>query len=444
MPISATAGVSSGIDYQQLITQLLSVKKQPIYKLESDKSKYDKLSSAYETLGSKVDALKSAADDLRTSASFDVFTNEISDETILGATIGSTASKGSYDIVVSNIAKSHKIAADGVAADTTTVAAGAGSFNFTVGAGAEQSVAVDATTTLSDLRTAINDLDAGVTATIINDGDPANPYRLVLTSDDTGTSNAITITQNDTTLNFATTLQAATDASFTVDGMAVTKTSNTVTDVIEGVTLDLKSADAATTVTLNVARDAEAIEEKIQTMVTAYNDIVTYIKANNRYDSETKKAGYFFGDVVARSIWDDLRRSMTDPVSGLPDTMNRLLHVGITTDTEGKMSVDSTDLADAIAGSFDDVVNLFVDGTSTTGVAGAVYDKADSITDFADGRIKGRQDGLNRSITSIEKSIENRERELNQYEDMIRAQFMALETMLASFKSQSSFLMNMG
>lgn len=444
MAISATSGVVSNIDYKSLLSQLLAVKREPLKRLEQDKSELNDISSAYDQLNTRVLDIKDAADDLRTESAFEVFTADTSDDTIVGVTAGSTAAKGTYDVVVSALAKSHKIAADGVAESTSTISSTSGSFSFTVGTGTEQTVSVDTSTTLEDLRDSINELDAGVTASIINDGDASTPYRLVLTSDETGTTNEIAITQNDTDLAFSTTLQAAQDASFTVDGMSITKSSNTVTDVIEGVTLDLKSADAAETVTVNVSRDTAKIAEKIERLVENYNSMVTYIRSKNRYDTDTKVAGPFFGDVVARSVWEDLRRITTTSVDGLSSDMNRLLHVGITTDTEGKLSLDTSELEDALASNYDEVVDLFIEGDSTTGFGSLMYDKADEITDYADGRIKGRKDGIANNIRSIEHSLRNKEDELASYENMLRDQYTALETMLATLNAQRSFLSSFG
>lgn len=444
MAISATSGLVSSIDYQSLITQLLSIRRQSIQQLSSEKTTLETANSAYTTLNSMVLDLKSAADALRTTTGFSVFTAASSDTSILSATTTSAASAGTFNIVVSALAKAHKIAANGVASETSTVAAGAGSFKFTVGSGTEQSVSVDATTTLTGLRDAINALDAGVTASIVNDGSSPNPQRLILTSDSTGTSNALAITQNNTSLNFATTLQTAQNASFSVDGLSMTRSSNTVTDAVSGVSIDLSSADAAKTVTLTVARDTSAIKSKISDFVSKYNSVVSQIKSNNRYDTETRTSGAFFGDPVARSIWDDLRRTMSGAVSGLPSTMNRLIHAGISSDTEGVMSVDDTKLSTALSTGFDDVVDLFVEGASTSGFGKLVYDVSDGISNYADGRIKSKQNGLTKNISSIEMDITNKETALAEYETQLRVQFTALESLLTSLRAQSNYLSSLG
>jgi len=442
MSISATSGVVSNIDYSSLITQLVNIKRQSITQLQTDKKGLEITNSAYSNLSTRVKDLITAADGLRKSTAFGSFKTTVSDSNAISASAGSGASYGSYSIVVSTLARSHKIAADGVAADTTAVASGAGSFSFQVGSGTAQTVPVDATTTLAGLKDAINALNAGVTASVVNDGSGPSPYRLILSSNSTGTANNVNITQNDTTLAFSTTLQAGQDATFTVDGMSFTRQTNNASDIIPGVTLDLLSADPATTLTVTVSRDTDAISDSVKKLVDAYNSIQSHIRANNRYDSEAKKAYPFFGDSVARSISDDIRRVFSSAASGLPDTMNRLLHVGISTDKEGVMSLDTSKLKNALNSDFDGVVNLFTKGTTTTGFAELIHQTASSIDDFVDGRIKGRQDGLKKNMERIDRDIRQKEAHLVTYEEQLRAQFTGLEAMLASLKGQGNALNN--
>ncbi|MBI2399729.1 MAG: flagellar filament capping protein FliD [Deltaproteobacteria bacterium] len=442
MSISATSGVVSNIDYQSLITQLVGIRRQSITQLQTDKKGLEITNNAYSNLSSKIKDLVSAADTLRTSTAFGSFKTTVSDSNAISATAGTGASYGSHSIVVSTLAKSHKMAADGVAADTSTIAAGAGSFSFQLGAGAVQTVAVDATTTITSLKDSINALNAGVSASVVNDGSGPNPYRLILTGSSTGTSNSINITQNDPTLAFSTTLQAAQDATFTVDGMPFTRQTNSASDIIAGVTVDLLSADPARTLSVTVSRDTDSVTDSVKKLVDAYNGVASYIKMNNRYDSDTKKAYPFFGDSVARSISDDLRRVFSSSVSGLPDTMNRLLHVGVSTDREGVMSLDTAKLKNALNSNFDGVVSLFTKGTATTGFAELIHQTASSIDDYVDGRIKGRQDGLKKSMTRIDKDIRQKETQLVSYEEQLRSQFTGLEAMLASLKGQGNAITN--
>ena len=442
MGISAATGITSGIDYGALIEGLVGVKRQPINLLQLRLVALEDTNKAYTTFGERLATLKSAADDLELATDLVTFSAKGTNDNILTALATNSASAGTYSIVVQNLAQAHKIAADGVAAETTTVSSVDGLFKFTLAGGAEQSVAVtNGVTTLADLRNEINNLGSGVTATIINDGDPVNPYRLILTSDETGAANNIVITQDDTDLNFATTLQAAQDATIMVDNLTITRASNTISDVITGVTLDLKSADALKTVTLTLTSDTDAIAEKVEEMLDAYNGVVTFLKANNRYDSETKTAQPLFGESSARNMLDSLRRTLSSEIAALPATMNRLIHAGVET-KDGIMTLDRGDFDDALASDFDAVINLFVENISdsTTGFGALVGDKVKELTDFADGQLTLKQKGLGTSIDNLTSEIEKDQEALAIYEERLRLDFVGLELLLTTLQSQSGFL----
>jgi flagellar hook-associated protein 2 len=444
MAITASMGLSSGIDYGTLIQQLLDIQRMPINALEASKTALKKLDTTYGELSSKVAALKSAADALRESNDFNVFSTTTSDSSILTATAAPTASEGTYDIVVSQLAKAEKVIYEGRATAETIISGGVGTFEFNVAGGTTQVVNLDATTTLQELSDAINALSDGVvTASVVNDGDPTSPYRLILTADDTGAVNEINITNNGTTFTTLTELQQAQDATFTVDTLAISSASNSVTGVVTGVTIDLFSADVGTTVTLNVKSDADAITGRVEALIDAYNAIVTYIKDNNRYDVDTKTAEPLFGDSISRSIRDDIRRVMMQEITGLASSdINRLIHVGVSIGVDGKFSLDTADFKDALSTNFTDVRALFIEDTdnSTEGFASLLYDLAYDIDDFADGRIKGRRDGIADRLDTISDSILHQEVQLEFYEVRIRNQFNALELLLTGVRQQSSYL----
>lgn len=440
MGISAASGIISGIDYGALLKGLVGVKRQPISQLQTRLKALEATNKSYEDLGGRLSALQSAADEFKLARDLINFTVESSNNSIVTASATSSASVGTYEIVVQTLAQSHKIAADGVAAETTTLTGGL--FKFTVAGGAEESITITGgVTTLSDLRTEINNLNAGVTATIINDGSPTDPYRLILTSDETGASNDIVITQNDTGLNFATTLQAAQDAVIMVDSLSISRSSNTISDVITGVTLELKSTDVGETVILTLSNDTKDIADKVEALVSAYNAVALHIKTNNRYDTESKTAQPLYGESAARTMLSSLRRLLGSKIAGLPDTMNRLIYVGIETEG-GLLKFDRDDFKEAIADDFNGVINLFVEdlSTGTKGFAVLLSDMVDGINDFASGQLTLKRKGLDMSIKNLTKEIAKDEEALAVYEERLRMDFVGLELLLTTLKSQSSFL----
>ena len=207
---------------------------------------------------------------------------------------------------MNQLARAHQItnkAATAVAGTTTDIVnGGSATFTFRVGDGTDQSVTLGDGGTLEDLRSAINDLGAGVTASVINTGTESTPaYRLTLTATSSGASNTITVVADGTSLGFTSggsdTLQAAQNAILVIGDpdqttIEIQRESNVVSDAIPDVTLSLKSKTTADEpVTVNVSRDPAAVTKNVKALATAYNDIVKFINERSNYDISTKTGG---------------------------------------------------------------------------------------------------------------------------------------------------------
>ncbi len=228
---------------------------------------------------------------------------------------------------------------------------------------------------VGQLLTEIESSFGNVTASMTTDG------KLRVVDNETGGSDlSVALTPSSGSLSFAQDndlgtvetirkreLQAGVDAEITVDGVTVTPSSNTVTGVIEGVTLDLRSADAGTTVTLDVRQDNEAIIEKVQGFVEAYNDVMSAIQGQTNYDEKTgETGGPLFGDSSLRSLRSALSGIVLNKVPGASENFSSLGLVGISIGSGGKLSVDESKLEGYLETNFDDVRRLFsVDWSST-------------------------------------------------------------------------------
>jgi len=462
MSITASTGLISQIDYQALLESLMQIKREPINHLMDRKEKLESTDSAYDELATKLSEFKTAAAALNEYTDFNDYTASVSDETLMNVTAGETATAGTHSVKVTSLAQAHKIYTEGstYTATTDTIASGAGIFEWQVGA-TTYSVNVDATTTLQQLSNAINakttdSTASDVTSSVIFDG---TNYHMMLTSQGTGTTEVVQVKTNNTDLFGGASnpdltptgpgtyvLQAGANAALIVDGLSVTSETNNVDGIIPGVTLNLESADATKTVTVTVARDAETIETKAIDFVEKYNAIMSHIQANNRYDSDTKTSGVFFGDSTARSVADELRRLMTSEVSGVDSGMNRLVFAGFSVDVDGKMSVNSSDLTDAIENDFDNFVRLFIDGNSigesTEGMAKLISDMVEDMTAVDYGRVAARQNSLTNTIADMELDIVEQEDALTAYQEKIRLQFVALEGMVGALRAQGNYLAN--
>ncbi len=506
MGIAATTGLISGINTDQIITQLMNLEKQPITLLENRQKDYQVKIASFYDISTKLSSFKSALDALNNREKFNTknasVTTSSSGVRLLNISASSSAQTGNYSIQVNQLATSSKKASQGWAdQNTTAIAPTGGTFKFKVGSGgAETTIGVTNTMTLQGLRDAINSTSGGVTASLINDGTGSNPNRLILTSNNTGSSNTIYITQNTTNLDYTNKLveaayayttnsysgtvasnagsnytgttnktflmevvaggtpasgtakykysidggitwkgangaaydpttvngvavaadgtlqnidgqiagtttegaqikftggtlavgdrftvdvfnpvmQAAQDAVINVDGATITKSTNTITDAIQGVTLNLLKADTSSTLTLSISSDTSSAQTSINDFVTAYNTMTKAINDQLSYDPQTKQANPLLGDPTLIEIRNKIGNAVTGRIPGLLSTgYQNLSQIGITSDYKtGKLSVDSSKLSSALNSNPDAVAKLFIGTATATNTAVSFVSKS--------------------------------------------------------------------
>jgi flagellar hook-associated protein 2 len=448
-------GLGNGLDFGQVVDQLVKVAHLPVDRLTAKKATLNSKSTDYATLSTKLIVLQSASDKLRLPTSFDRTATSVSDTGALSATGSSTAAPGSYAVRITQLAQSHQItnkSTKAVAATTTDIVSGSsGTFTFRVGSGANQTVSLSATATLDDLKGAINDLGAGVTASIINTGSDTTPAnRLVLTSSSTGASNGITIVADNTDLDFLNTsgtggidtLQAAQDATLIVGNPALNpvtlqRSSNTVSDAISGVTLTLTDTTGTSTAQVNVTRDTSAVKENIKALADAYNEVVKFINERNTYDVTTKQGGNFFNEPTVRGILSQIRTALSSSVAGL-STVRTVGELGFKTERDGTVTVDEAKLDTSLSASYSAVKNLFIKQATSTGIAQLITNAVDALDDAVGGGLTLRKSGLTKQITDLTDEIARKEDSLAQYEERLKRQYAALDGLLAQLKSQMS------
>lgn len=434
----SSPGIGSGLDVNSIVTQLMAVERQPVDRLQSQKSTYKSQLSAYGQLKSAVSSFRDAMAKLDTPADFRLFTATSSDKSFLTATAGSAAAAGSYGIEVVRVAERHRMAAGdaNTYATTDTDIGASGTMSITVGS--EPAFNIDMSgLSLAGIRDAINNAadNPGVTASIIND-DVGN--RLVLTSDSTGSSNALAVsysgsdpfglqtlnTDRDSSGGFT---SADLDAVLTLEGtFTVTRSSNTITDAIDGLTLNLKSAG---TVKLDVARDSDGITKQAQAFVDAYNNLKSTIDSLRRGTLEAEN--------TLLSIDRQLRNAFNTTPVGLSGAYGYLSEIGISFQKDGKLALNSDTLKTALETDFNGVAELF--GNDDQGYAFRMRDIADGILQ-TNGLIDARQDGINDRISSIDNRIDSFNRRLEITEDRYRKQFSALDGLVAELTKTGNFL----
>ncbi len=449
MGIVSFGGLASGIDTNSLIAQLVSLeRRRSVGLLESQQVEAQAQQSALQTFDGKLAAVLSAADKLRDATTVLARKASSSDTSVATVAAGSGAVRGTTQVTVNALAQG-SIATSSTAKTSAsdTIATASGSFSFQLGSGTVQTVSIDSTTTLQGLSDAINALGAGVSASVVNLGTTASPdYRLRLASIDTGTSNQISIVTDDTDLSVAVT-QSASDASLTVSGFAtaITRESNVVSDVIPGVTLSLLKTGGPITVT--VETDADAVAADVQTFVDAYNDLVGFVDSQSTVTQDTAsrdrsfQAGPLAFDSTPQSILDALQTNVTGAVSGLSGSFSLLAEVGVTTNRDGTLAFDSTELSDALASDEQDVASLFSGSGGVDGVFDRVHDYVSGVTGSG-GVLPTHTQTVSDRIDSLQSRIDEAQRNLDAFEADLRATFTSLEVLLSGLQSQGAFLAN--
>jgi len=319
-------------------------------------------------------------------------------------------------------------------------------------------ISVSASDTIEDIADAINDADAGVTATVIYDG---AQYYLTLSGDESGDANVINLMVTDadgdnTDVNGISRLvyhkggterltetQAAADAIFDFDGVeTIHRDSNTIDDLIDGLTITLVSEPAApdNEATLTVSRKTSTAVSKINSFVSAYNTVLDFFEAYQGYDEETEIAGPLQGDATTNQIRNGLRRLTSQMVTGVT-AFSWLSDLGIELDDEGDLTADSTTLNSALDDHFDDVLQFFTQTTEgAEGFAVRMVDTLEGFLDSYDGTLTSRTSGIQSNIDDIEDDVERLTRKLEASEIRMRARFQSLELLLGQYQTTSDYL----
>ena len=394
----SSPGVGSSLDVNSIIQGLMSAEQGPLNILTKKVSDYQTTISAYGSLKGALSTFQTAVGNLSDASNFNAQSAQSSDSTVFTATANGNAVAGGYALKVTTLAQSQKIVSSGFASPSTVVGTGtltislgqydAGTNKFTANASKLPSsiTITPSNSSLGGIRDAINAANIGVTATIVNDG-TANGNRLVLTSKDSGTANTVKIAVTDgdgintdasglSQLAYDPTLasgagknlseqQVAKDAVFSIDGIQITKPSNTITDALDGVTINLLKDSAGASVNLSVTQNTTIVTSSVASFVKAFNDLNTTIRNLTNYDANSKTGGPLLGDATTLSITSQLRSIMTHGI-GRSGALTTLSQIGVSFQKDGTLALDNSKLTTALNSNFQDIASLFSVSGHTT------------------------------------------------------------------------------
>ena len=466
----AVTGTGSGLDIDGLVASLVAAERVPAEtRLNAREASITSLSTSFSSAKSAVSDFESAANKLALATTFSQFTTSSSDTTKATISATSSASLGSYQLAVTNLASAQTLASgtfsattDTLGTGTLTIAIGTPSYSGSTYSSFSQTSSVDITidssnNTLAGVRDAINNAGAGVNASILKNGDD---YQLLLVSEETGLSESMSITVSDseggdtdenglsrlafnTSGSQLTQYASGANANFSINGLAVSSASNTVTDVIDGVTLNLLSATSSP-ITIDVKTDTDTIVADVQAFVDNYNAYATLFKDLTKYDSTTGSAGVLQGDSTARSVISQIRSELGKSVTGLSGSYTSLADVGISIDKSGVMTFTQSTFKTAFAAAPTEVTGVFasttVSGTAVEGVAEKLETLMEGFLVSTTGIFDSRISSLNTQLTAITDDRADLARRMQSLEDRYFAQLNAMDSLLAEIETTGDFL----
>jgi flagellar hook-associated protein 2 len=466
----ATSSIGSAIDVQGIVSQLMSVERQPLQKLQTSASGIQTKLSAIGRVQGGVSALQSAAQELTNLPSWRAVQATSSNETAAKATAATGAAPGTYDLTVNQLAQRQTLAGPTVASADTVVGggtlsiqlgtyeAGTNSFSSTK---AVKTVTIPAGSTLAQVRDTINATSGtGISATIVNDG---NGSRLVLRTAETGSSNTARILVADSdgidtdaaglsSMAFDPTAaagsgrnliqtQAAQDASVTISGLTVTSPTNSVNGAIENVSLDLRQAGTGS-LTVTVSANNSAMRGMLDRFVNAWNDLNRILNDVTRYDPATKVAGPLQGDNTVLGLQRQLKATLGATLGG--GDLTRLSDAGLAVQRDGSLQINAARLEPLMA-TPSKLSALFAGSSDTnpslTGIARRLTTLTMGIL-ANDGAVTASTNALRSRQTSIQEQQARLQTRLTQIEQRLTQQYSAVNENITKINSAAGSLVS--
>ncbi len=430
-PASILSG--QGIDVSSLVSQILSESSGQLTEWQSEQSTLQSQASDLNVLNSGLTNLATAVTALADPlGALTAQTATSSNTGVLTATAQTSAVAGNHSIVVTNLASAGTAYTEdftgGANASILPTNATTGEIDLQIGASTPVPIQITAGSndTLTTLASYINGQNLGVNASVITD---ANGSRLALVSQTTGTPGALAITSNNTNLTFDTPTGGL-NAALTIDSVPYSSTTNTITGAIPGVTLNLtgSSPDA---VQLAVGPDATQATNAINNFVSAYNQVVSDINTEFTFNSSTNSQGPLAGDASLRQLQSSLLSDAAYSTPGNGGLVN-LAALGINTNNDGTLTVDSSQLSSALASNPAAVQNFF-QNASQTGFANAFNADLTNLTDPTQGLLNVDLAQNQTEQTNLATNITNFQTQLTAQQTALTAQYAAVNASLQAY-----------
>jgi flagellar hook-associated protein 2 len=446
-----TLGAGSGIDVKSLAQSLVDAEKTPRKeRIDAKIAQSEAKITGFGAVKYALSDLKAAFSKLNDASDFSAIKPSNTQPSAFAVSPSSTAESGSYSIEVLQTALAQRTASStfsdratplNVISPATTGTAF--TLNLTVNGDDKGDISVT-NPTPAGMVSAINGAKLGVTAQLINTG---TSYQVVVTGE-SGAAKAFTLTSQDSQgdalpdVSFSSELQTAQDARLKVNGLTLTRSSNTINDVLDGVTIDVFTATSGAA-RLDLNRDTTNIKDNIRGLVTAYNDFEASLKILGDRESEVEEfGGALAGENLLQTLRSQVRAMITDTSSTPGTTIQAARNVGLSIDRNGKLNLDETKLDTALQDNFAEVSTLFSAGTNNQsiysleagGIAGDAVNKIEKML-RSTGLIETKSRNASSKIIAYKEELAVLEERMDKLLNRYMAQFSLMESIVGNSNS---------
>lgn len=441
MPGISLGGMGSGLP-PNIVEQLMEAEKMPIKTIEKNKGKQENRLKLVTELETKLNGITGTIGALASTKGFSDIKLNSGDVNIVQGVVDPSASvNGNWNVEVIELAQKAAAITNGFP-DKDKTQVGVGYFRFKTPEGKKEVYINGSNNTLEGVSNAINKSGIGVKAMVINDrANEDAPYKLMISGESVGNENKVEyptlyFLDGDADLYFDEEKQAK-NGKVKVDGFEFEIGDNKVTDVIPGVTLELKQAAPGRTVNVSVKEDMEVVSGKIKSFVDGVNAVLGFIQQQNALGKETDTTSTLGGDGLLRSVENRLRNLIQNPQFGMGE-VTRLNQIGIVFQRNGTLEFNEKKFNETLARQPVAVQKFLAGDGFATGFIPSLKREITTLLNTAFGPVAIRKRALTDRIGQMDKQIEGKERQLAKKEESLRNKFAKLEETMGRLKSQGA------
>ena len=446
----AFGSINSGLP-KDIVQQIVEAEKIPLQQMEVRKGKVTDKKALVQQLTSLVENMRGEILKNKNARSLrELAINTGDSKSIAVSADKNIADPGKYQLEVLQMAQKSSAISSGVE-DKEKTYVGVGYIRAMLPNGEKKEIYVDEkSANLTGIAKLINsDAELGMKATVVNDGkDSDEPWRLMVSMSETGDDNKVEfpylyLVDGEVDLVFEQE-RPAQDAKIKLDGFEIEVPSNKVTDVIPGVTVDLKKAKVGEEITVEITEDVQKIGGKINGLIDNINNVLKFIKQQNTLDEKTDTARTLGGDSTLQTIESRLRAAVFSSIQTDAGAM-RVGDLGITFQRDGLLKFDQAKFESELSKSYKTVTQVLtgkytIEGGKTNGFIDILDETAKILLNQPSGVLPNRKSGLQTQITQIDRQIANRQRIIQQKEEVLKAKFARLEETISKIKGQGAGL----